>query len=135
MQTRLLFITVILAALLAARTDAQEAKPGTAPAAQRRLAPEERLKVLTAALVLTPDQQEKVRDVYEKNEVPRKKLRANQSLSAVDRRVQLRKLSTAEKDEIKAILTPEQKQKWEELMAKNAENKAKGEAAAPAEEK
>ena len=129
MHTRLLILIVALTAFLVAPAEAQDAK---SPAPQQRLAPEERLKVLTAALALTPTQQEKVRDVYEKNEMPRKKLRLDATLSAEDRRAQLRKLSQAEKEEIKTHLTPEQRQRWDELMAKNAANKAKGDAAAPA---
>lgn len=130
MQTRLVFLTGAVAAFFLAGAGAQEAKPGAAPAQPQRPAPEERLKVLTGALALTPAQQEKIRDIYEKNEVPRKKLRLDQNLNAEDRRAQLRKLATAEKEEIKTILTAEQKQKWEEAMAKNAANKAKRDAAA-----
>jgi Spy/CpxP family protein refolding chaperone len=130
MKTPILFLTLALFPLLAAPLHAQDANPA-APAAKQRPASAERVKTLTKALALKPDQEEELREIVEKNEAPRKKIRADQSIPEEERKGRLKQITKAEKEQIKAILSPEQKTKWEQLQARNAAAKAAGGAKAP----
>jgi protein CpxP len=70
---------------------------------------------LAQELGLTADQQTKMRQVMEQNRAQMKALRDDQSLSQEDRMAKMRALRQAEKTQMDAILTPEQKQKMESM--------------------
>lgn len=124
MKTPILFLMFATVPLLAAPLAAQDSK-STAPAgAKQRPASGERVKALSAALALKPDQEEEIREIIEKNEAPRKKIRADQSIPEEERKGRLKQIAKVEKELIKASLSAEQKVKWDELQAKNAAAKA-----------
>ena len=77
-----------------------------------RFSPEERLKRMTEVLGLTQEQQDKMKAIYEKNAPVFKELMAKgrENLTAEDK-TKLRALMKAQGEAIKAVLTPEQKEK------------------------
>lgn len=97
-------------------------------AARPLLNPEERLKMLTEKLSLTPAQQEKVRAIYAKNAETLKAMRGDQSLSEDAKRQKFTEMRRAEVQEIRAILTPEQQEKMKTLFRERADA-ARGERA------
>ena len=95
-------------------------KPGGKPRGDRppggRMNPEERLKLMTEKLGLTPEQQEKIKAIHEKNAPQMKELmdKGRENLSEADR-TKLRELRKGQQEEIAAVLTPEQREKMKEL--------------------
>jgi protein CpxP len=81
-----------------------------------RMDPAERLKMLTEKLGLTQDQQDKIKAIYEKNAPQFKDLMAKgrENLSEDDK-TKMRELFKTQTEEIAAVLTPEQKEKFKEL--------------------
>jgi len=138
MKTPILFLTFAILPLLPAPLSAQDTKTAVPAGARQRPAAGERVKALSAALALKPDQEEAIREIIEKNEAPRKKIRADPSIPEEERKGRLKQIAKAEKELIKASLSAEQKVKWDELQAKNASAKAaagaKGSAEKPAAE-
>ena len=92
-----------------------ERKPGGAGGPGGR-GPEERLKMMTEKLNLTQEQQDKVKAIQEKHAPEFKELmgKGRDNLTEADK-TKLRELGKAQMEEIAAILTPEQKEKFKEL--------------------
>ena len=113
-----LTMCVAAAALFAIPTAAlAEDKPaGEAPArgerGRGRFSPEERLKRMTEALGLTQEQQDKMKAIYEKNAPVFKELMAKGRENRTEEdKTKFREMMKAQGEAIKAVLTPEQKEK------------------------
>lgn len=106
----LLFI-LMSAALIASPMQAQDEpkRPGGHD-------PAERLKMMTEKLGLTPEQQEKVKAVNEKYAPQLKEIisKGRENITDEDR-AKMKEIMKSQSDEIAAILTEEQKQKWQEM--------------------
>lgn len=78
--------------------------------------PEERVKWMTEKLSLTPEQQEKIKAIYAKNDEKFKAAREKgfQNLTEEDKKA-LGEARKAQMEEVAAVLTPEQKEKMKEL--------------------
>ncbi|CAN5407102.1 hypothetical protein BH09VER1_BH09VER1_09700 [soil metagenome] len=72
---------------------------------------------METALSLTPEQSEKMKAIMDAQRPAMDALRNDQTLSREDRRAKMQELRKAVEPEIAAILTPEQKTKWEELRS------------------
>jgi periplasmic protein CpxP/Spy len=118
-------LTVTAAALLSIPTFsvAQDKPAGDKPAGERpeggrRAAfnPEERLKNMTEKLSLTQEQQDKIKAIFAKSADANKALREKgfQNLSEEERK-QMNEARKAQQEEIVALLTPEQKEKYKEM--------------------
>jgi Spy/CpxP family protein refolding chaperone len=122
-------LTVTAAALLAIPTFSfAEDKPagdkpaGDKPAGERggrggaRMTPEERLKTMTEKLSLTQEQQDKIKAIYAKNADAMKAAREKgfQNMSE-EERTKMRDTMKAQNDEIIAVLTPEQQEKYKAM--------------------
>ena len=121
MNRRLLSLAV--AALLGAPAFlvAEDPKPATGADAPRgRFNPEERVKTMTAKLDLTPEQQAKFKEVFERNLPARKKIFEDAALAPEDQQKQSKALLKAEMDELNPVLTPEQREKWKKATTKPA---------------
>jgi Spy/CpxP family protein refolding chaperone len=113
-----LTMCVAAAALFAIPTAAlaQDKPAGEAPArgerGRGRFSPEARLKRMTESLGLTQEQQDKMKAIYEKNAPVFKELMAKgrENLTEEDK-TKFRALMKAQGEAIKAVLTPEQKEK------------------------
>lgn len=147
-----LILSLTVAACAALTVQAQDDKPkpeGGAKAEGRqgggRFDPEERLKRLTEALTLNQEQQTKIKKIWEDG---RPQFEGLRDLPQEERREKMREAMKVQNEKIAEVLTPEQKEKYKELMARRAEDRrggAEGEkpkseakpegAAKPAEEK
>ena len=100
---------------------ADEKKPeGKRPGgAGGRMNPEERLKKMTESLGLSQEQQDKVKAIQEKNAPAMKELMAKgrENLTEEDK-TKMKELMKTQTEEISAILTPEQKEKFKADMEK-----------------
>jgi Spy/CpxP family protein refolding chaperone len=117
------FLTIAAAALLSIPTFvlAQDAPAGGAQGERRPGGgrgfgtPEERLKRLTEALTLTQEQQDKVKAIYAKNEETFKAAREKGRNMTEEERTKFGEAMRAQNEEIQALLTPEQKEKYKNL--------------------
>ena len=117
-----IIVTIALAGLLAAPATILAQAEG-----QQRRTPEEQVKALKESLKLTDEQAEKIKAIFAKGQEKRRALREDQNLSQEDRRAKMREIQTAQEEEIKPILTPEQQTKWkEELEKRRAERANRG---------
>src|SRR5260221_3953673 len=124
----LLIITLTGLLALPIATRAEDAKPG-APGAEKRgpggpggrMNPEERLKKMTETLGLSQEQQDKIKAIMEKNGPAMRELMAKgrENVTEEDKN-KARALMESQMEEIGAVLTPEQNDKW------NAEREAHG---------
>jgi Spy/CpxP family protein refolding chaperone len=106
---------------------AQETAP-TAPTGQTRGGPGQkgdRVAMLTKKLNLTPDQVTQVTAIDDDSRTQMRAVRSDTSLSQDDRRSKMREIGKASQDKIRAVLTDEQKTKYDALQA---EMKAKAQA-------
>ena len=116
---KLLFLCIVATTALVAipstvlaADEKAEAPRGGRPARD----PEARLKVMTEKLGLNEEQQGKIKAIYEKNAPKLKELQAKgrQNLSEEDR-TKLREIMKAQNEEVVAVLTPEQKEKFKAM--------------------
>jgi periplasmic protein CpxP/Spy len=113
------FILTLSVAAFAASTltlTAQDKPKGEGRAGGgQRFSPEERLKRMTEMLSLTQEQQDKVKAIMEEG---RTKFAALREAPEAERREKGQALMKEQTEQIGAVLTPEQKTKWEAEMAK-----------------
>ena len=104
------------------------ARPGRGGGAGR-MSPEERLKKMTEELNLTQDQQDKIKAIMAKGADQMKDLMAKgrDNLTEEDKN-KFREFMKSQIEEISAVLTPEQKEKYQAAMEKR---RAAGGAGAP----
>lgn len=76
---------------------------------------EKRLKQLDEKLHLTADQKTKINDIWNKAEEQAQADRAAARDEAKDRRAQRRDMMKATRDQVRAVLTPEQQKAFDEL--------------------
>ena len=72
---------------------------------------------MTTALTLTADQQTTIKAILDANMKDTMALRADTSLSDDDRMAKMQAMRKAQTDKIKAVLTDEQKPKYDEMLA------------------
>ena len=82
-----------------------------------RMDPDHQLARLTSALNLTTDQQSQIKPLLVDRQQKMQALMQNESLSQEDRRTQARTISEGTNNSIKALLTDEQKQKFDAMQA------------------
>ena len=102
----------------AAETPAADpgAKPTAAPAPPRGTT-QETLKRMTGELKLTEDQQKKVKKVLDANEQKMREIRANPKLTPQEFGTKGREARAANDKQFKEILTAEQYQQWQKILA------------------
>ncbi len=87
-----------------------------------RMDPDRQLERLTRELNLTTDQQSQIKPLLVDRQQKMQALMQNESLSQDDRRAQARTISMGTNNSIKALLTDEQKQKFDALQANMRRN-------------
>lgn len=80
--------------------------------------PAERVKMMKEHLGLSDEQATKITAIVEEGAKEVKALRDNKELSQEDRRAKMMELRKAEMEKIKAVLTPEQAKKAEEMFSR-----------------
>lgn len=128
-STLSLALVAAFSTTLALAEDQKPAAPGAGgPRAGRaQMSPEQRADRLKQELGLSDDQTAKVKAVYEKNQDKFKALREDTALSEEDRRAKFREMMKSTMEEVAAILTPEQKTKFQEQMQRRREGGKGGE--------
>jgi len=93
-------------------------QPGPPPGGGRgmRMDPNRQLERLTQELNLTSDQQEKIKPLLVERQQKMQALMQDQSLSQDDRRAQMRTIMEGSNNSIKALLTDDQKPKFDALQ-------------------
>jgi protein CpxP len=94
---------------------------------------DEQLQHMTKVLNLTDDQQAKIKPILEERQQKMSALMQDNSLSREDRHAKFQDIRSSSSQQIRAILTPEQQKKMDEMRAKHEAQweKKKGESAAP----
>lgn len=116
-----ILLTLALALIATPFTSRAEDEKPAAPAGERpgrggggqNVA--ERLKTMKEKLGLTDEQTGKIKDIFEKHRDEFATVRKDESLKPEEKRAKLMELRKAEMGEVRALLTPEQKEKLKEL--------------------
>jgi protein CpxP len=87
-----------------------------------RFGPERRLEMMKKHLNLSDDQTAQAKSILDGQRVKMEAVRSNTSLSEQDRRSQMKVIHEDEDVKIHAILTPDQKTKYDEMEAKQREH-------------
>jgi protein CpxP len=102
--------------------DAQGPPPGGPGGRGGMMNPERRLKMMETQLNLTPDQSTAIRAIFEDERTKMEAARsADASLSPEDRRAKMMAMRQDENTKIEAVLTPDQKTRYEAMMARQRE--------------
>lgn len=124
---------LILALPLPAQSDPNGAREGGKGGGGRGRGPS--IEMLTGQLGLTKEQADKLRPAFEAQRAKIEALRNDESLSPEDRRSRMRAIREEGDAAIAAVLTPEQKKKWDEFRASRGPGGAGGERRGPGEGK
>jgi len=114
-------MTVLLGSALAISPasradDKTDTKPADKPAVTKaRPARGERLQQISEELKLSDEQKEKLKPVFQEQAKKARELRADKDLSKEDRLAKVKELREGMNTKLKAILTPEQLEKWNKL--------------------
>jgi len=90
-------------------------QPAARPERRGRMDPAEMLERLKTAVNLTDDQTAKVKAIFQDQREKMEALRGDESLSREDRRAKMMELMKAGHDQIRALLTPDQQQKFDAM--------------------
>jgi periplasmic protein CpxP/Spy len=80
--------------------------------------PAKRTDMLTKQLGLTSDQQPKVLDALKSEQSMMEALHSDASLSQDDRRTKMMDIHKSTNEQVRALLTPDQQKKWDEMQSK-----------------
>jgi Spy/CpxP family protein refolding chaperone len=122
--TARLFATALVIGLvgstaMAAKGPNEPNKPARRAPAQGRDAKsrvEARLDAMTKSLDLTAEQREKVKPILEEQMKQMEAVRADQSMSAEQKRAKSQEIRKEYNDKIEQVLTPEQKEKFKKMQ-------------------
>jgi Spy/CpxP family protein refolding chaperone len=98
----------------------QQAAPTAAPPEHGerggRFDPDRRADMLSKRLNLSADQKTKVADIFKSEQEQMQKVHADTSASQQDRRAKMMDMHKASNDQIRALLNPDQQQKWDQMQ-------------------
>jgi Spy/CpxP family protein refolding chaperone len=119
----MLTIVVVLASclLLAGQTNAA---PQTSPQGHEAMgatSPDTRLQMLSEKLNLTEDQKAKLKPIFEEQAKQMKAVRDDASLTPEQKAAKKKAIHEATHDQINAMLTPEQQEKFKEMKREGME--------------
>ncbi len=92
----------------------------------RRMDPDAQLQQMTKQLGLSADQQNQIRPILVDRQQKMQALWQNQSLTQEDRRSQMRSIQQDSSTKIEALLTDQQKQKFEAMQERHARHRWHG---------
>ncbi|MHB8521193.1 MAG: hypothetical protein ACYDH9_10595 [Limisphaerales bacterium] len=117
-------MAIVLGSLMAFGPQGNAAdNQGQTQAGGRRQTAQERMKKLAADLDLTQEQQDKLKPVFQERNKKQRELRQDTSLSAEDRRAKAKTIRDDTAKQVKAILTPEQWEKYQKLQQPNRQRR------------
>lgn len=85
----------------------------------RHMDPAKQTEMLTKHLNLTADQQPKVLDILKTQQSQMESLRSDTSLSQEDRHSKMMDIHKTSNDQIRALLTPDQQKKFDEMQSRH----------------
>lgn len=97
----------------------------------RGFGPERRIEMLQKRLNLSTDQTAQLKTIFSEERTKSEALRSNESLSREDRRSQMMAIHEDGETKLHAVLTPEQKTKYDEMEAKMREHMQDGHRGGP----
>ena len=97
----------------------------------RRMDPDRQLQHMTRMLNLTPDQQSQIKPILVDRQQKLEALFQNQSLAPRDRRAQMRAINQDMRSKVEAVLTGDQKQKYEAMQEHRGRRGGYGNEGAP----
>jgi periplasmic protein CpxP/Spy len=105
---------------LAVGQDNGNAQEQSAPEhARRHFDPAKRAEMLGKQLNLNSDQQGKVLDIFKSEQSQMESLRSDTSLSQEDRRSKMMDIHKTSNDQVRALLTPDQQKKFDEMQSRH----------------
>jgi protein CpxP len=110
-------------------TPAQQQDQAGPQGGGRRGGGEHQVEMLTKRLNLTPDQVTKVKAIDDDSKTQMMAVRNDSSVQGPDKRSKMMDIRKASQDKIRAVLTDDQKPKYDEMLAKMRERRAGGEGA------
>ena len=116
-MNRLRLLAVVPVLMFALSTAAQQNNPAPDPHAAAVAPVDEHLKVLSDKLALTADQQEKARPILQEMHDGSQKVDADQSLTPEQRQAAMHPLFMKADQQLREILTEDQKKKLDEMEA------------------
>ncbi|MDB6112123.1 MAG: hypothetical protein JWR69_3873 [Pedosphaera sp.] len=126
--------TVVAFGSMAQAQDKPEAKPAHPPvgAEGRRPGMQDRLSKIAEELKLTDDQKQKWEAIFKDQAEKPKGNRADNALSGEAKAAKAKEIRDSSDAKIKALLTPEQQEKWKAYREKLRENAGRGRPGGPA---
>ena len=128
---RAAIMAVCAAALTAAPAMAQGGGGGGGMGGGRGMNTQQQLDRMTEALTLTADQQTAIKAILDQSMKDNMALRQDTSLSDDDRMAKMRSIREAQTAKIKAVLTDDQKTKYDAMMAAQRQRGPGGGGGAP----
>jgi Spy/CpxP family protein refolding chaperone len=90
-------------------------EPAPAPQAEHKLTPEKVVSMLDSKLALSDDQKNKITPIIADRQEKMRALRSDTSLRPMQRRRKAKEIMSDSDQKIKAVLTPDQQQKYAEM--------------------
>ena len=87
---------------------------------------DQQLEHMTQMLNLTADQQQKIKPILENQQTQMQALHQDTSMSQADRRSKMMQIHQNTQQQIGAVLTPEQQQKWQQMQEQHREHMGHG---------
>ena len=137
MKKKFILMTLAMALALGGVSMWAQMEQGPPPGAQSGamghgpMTPDQRLEMMTKQLNLTADQQAKIKPLLESESQQMQTLRADTSLSREDRMSKMTQIRQGTNDQIKSSLNPDQQQKFEQMMSRQAHHHGPGETPPP----
>jgi len=97
----------------------QQSAPAGAEHGRGHFDPARRTEMLTKRLNLTSDQQPKVLDILKSEQSQMEGVHSDTSLSQQDRRSKMMDIHKTSNDQIRALLTPDQQKKFDEMQSRH----------------
>lgn len=91
----------------------------------RHFDPATRTQRLAKHLKLSSDQQSKVKEILTSEQSQMQQLRGDSSLSQQDRRPKMMEIHKSSNDQIRALLNPDQQQKWDKMQERHEQRMQK----------
>jgi protein CpxP len=98
--------------------NAQGAPPGGGQGGRGGMSPERRLEMMQTQLNLTPDQVTSIKAIFADGQAKMEAVRSDTTLSQDDRRAKMMSMRTDENAKVKAVLTPDQQTKFDDMQSR-----------------
>jgi periplasmic protein CpxP/Spy len=109
-----------------AQSDAMTQQPPAGAMERRGMDPDTQLARMTKALSLTPDQANQIKPILVDRDQQMKALHQDQSMSQSDKMAKMKSIRDDSSSKIQAVLNDTQKQKFQQMMARQQDRMQQG---------